>query len=262
MWKKSNVCMAEADSGEGGGAGGGGFAYAAAASIGSSEVRSTAIPERYQVRTEGGSLDVEASSLRLSEAYNNLERRLGAGDMRPSSADEYQIAMPGELTELLNPKEDQVLGAFMKEAHAAGYTQKQMDLVMGKYFELAPQLATGSMQLSADDCVAELKTEWKTDEQYNAEVKKAFRAAQAYGDKDAEAIIAKCGNDPAVIRLFARIGAHIGEDTSLNPGGTLPAGRSVQSLMNSEAYSNPKHHDHARVSAQVQRHFARQAKEI
>ena len=48
MWRKFNVCMAEADSGEGSGAGGGGFAYAAATSISAGEARPAAIPEKYK----------------------------------------------------------------------------------------------------------------------------------------------------------------------------------------------------------------------
>jgi hypothetical protein len=288
FWRIFYVRMAEADAGEGGGAGGAGIGDGVAGSGDAGQAGSAAsgtgdgsgtgagdggasalaqagqgqapsIPEKYQVKKADGTLDVEASSLKLAEAYGNLEKRIGTGDIPPKTAEEYTIPVPDEMKELFDPKTDPLMGAFLKDAHAAGLTQKQMDLVMGKYFELAPQLVEGGQQLSADACIANLKQDWKTDEQYKAEVGKAFKAAQAFGDKDAEAIVKDYGNDPRIIRLLARVGGELGEDTSINPGGSLPNGQTVEGLMQSEAYTNPKHADHARVSAQVSAHFAKQA---
>lgn len=290
FWRIFYAVMDEANAGEGGGSGAGatgGDAGAGAAGGGQggagagdgtgsvsagqgdsgtalaqagAQGQTPSIPEKYQVKKADGSLDVEASSLKLAEAYGNLEKRIGTGDLPPKTAEEYTIAVPDAVKDVWDPKADPLFGEFTKEAHAAGLTQKQMDLVMGKYFELAPQLVEGGQQLTAEACVADLKQEWKTDEQYKAEVGKAYKAAQAFGDKDAEAIVKDYGNDPRIIRLLARVGAELGEDRSINPGGTLPAGQSVESLMMSEAYTNPKHADHARVSAQVQAYFDNQAK--
>jgi hypothetical protein len=284
--------MAEADAGEGGGAGGGtagsensgtvagnsqsqagaggtgdaqGNGAAQSASVLANaggegqQSQAVAIPEKYQVKKEDGTVDIEASSLKLAEAYGHLEKRLGSGDAPPKTPEEYQIIVPDALKDALDPKTDPLLGAFLKDAHAAGLSQKQVDLVMGKYFDLAPKLIEGSRQLSEAECIADLKNEWKDDATFKAEVGKAYKAVQAYGDKDAQAILAEYGNDPRVIRLMARVGAELGEDRSINPGGTLPGGQSVESLMQSEAYTNPKHADHARVSAQVQGYFNKQA---
>lgn len=221
--------------------------------------QAVAIPEKYQVKKEDGTLDIEASSQKLAEAYGHLEKRMGSGDLPPKTAEEYAIEVPDALKETWNPKDDPLLGDFLKDAHAAGLTQKQVDLVMGKYFEMAPALVNGSRQLSADECVTDLRSEWKTEDQYKAEVGKAYKAAMAYGDKDADAIIKDYGNDPRIVRFMARVGNELGEDRSLNPGGSQQGGQSVESLMQSEAYNNPKHADHARISAQVQRHFQSQA---
>lgn len=221
--------------------------------------QAVAIPEKYQVKKEDGSIDVEASSLKLAEAYGHLEKRMGSGDAPPKTAEEYQVAVPDALKDALDPKTDPLLGAFLKDAHAAGLTQKQMDLVMGKYFELAPQLLAGNSQLSSEECIADLRNEWKDDATFKGEVSKAFRAAQAYGGADTEAILADYGNDPRIIRMLSRIGNEMSEDSSLNPGGTQIGGQTVESLMTSEAYANPKHADHARVSAQVQAYFNQQA---
>jgi hypothetical protein len=256
--------MAEEDSGESGAASGGAGASGAYPGTGAAyggQGQAVAIPEKYQVKTEGGALDVEASSLKLAEAYRTLEKRVGTGDMRPNSADEYTIPVPDDMKELFDPKTDPLIGDFLKDAHEAGMTQGQIDFVLGKYFEVAPQLVGGSQQMSAEACNADLRKDWATDEQYKAEVGKAFKAAQAFGDKDAEAIMQKCDNDPRIIRLLARVGAELGEDRSIGHGARVSGAQSVQSVMTSEAYTNPKHPDHARVSAQVQGYFARQAKE-
>lgn len=287
MWRKFYVLMAEADAGEGGSASGGSGADASGASgdngqgaaanggagdgagtqhadggasVLASQAQAPTIPEKYQVKKEDGSLDVEASSLKLAEAYGNLEKRLGTGDLPPKTADEYTIPVPDDMKDLFDPKTDPLMGDFLKNAHAAGMTQKQIDLVMGKYFELAPQLFEGGQQLTADACVADLKQEWKTDDQYKEGVGKAFKAAQAFGGNDAEALVKEYGNDPRIIRLLARVGAELDEDTSFAPGDTSNGGNSIESLMQSEAYSNPKHADHARVSAQVQSYFDSKAK--
>lgn len=279
MFWRNYVFMDQANAGEGGGASAGAVDQPAAeqpaaqpvsgVSDGSNAGQSALaqagqsispqIPEKYQVKKEDGSLDIEASSLKLAEAYGHLEKRMGSGDLPPKAASEYQIAVPDALKDQWNPGEDQKLQDFLGKAQAAGLTQKQLDLVMSSYFETAQDLVGGSRQLSADECVAELKSEWKTDDQFKVEVGKAFKAAQAYGDKDAQAIINDYGNDPRIIRLLARVGAEVGEDSPVGTGDAMPAGQTVEGLMMSDAYTNPKHPDHARISAQVQGFFAKQA---
>ncbi|MDQ9476205.1 hypothetical protein RF074_11445, partial [Serratia marcescens] len=60
------------------------------------------------------------------------------------------------------------------------------------------------------------------------------------------------GNNPMVIRMLAKIGAEMGEDNPVGTGAiNLEEQQSIRDLMKSEAYTNPKHADHERVSAQV-----------
>lgn len=236
MFEKPSVCMAEADSGEGGGAGQG---------------QAVSIPERFQVLTAGGDLDMEASSMKLSEAYHSLEKRIGTGGMRPNSPDEYTIPVPDDMRELFDPKTDALLGDFLKDAHAAGMNQEQIDFALGEYFKVAPQLVGGSQQLSFEECRAELGKEWKTDEQYHAGMDLAYKAARAYGGNDVDALVKQYDSNPVVIRFLARVGAQLGEDTSFAAGYTSRGGQSIGDLMKSDAYNNAKHPDHASVSAQV-----------
>ena len=246
---------ADGAAGDGGAAAGGQTALQAGADTGA-----VSIPEKYQVKKEDGSIDIEASSLKLAEAYGHLEKRLGSGDAPPKTAEDYQIAVPDTLKDVWNPKEDALLGEFLKSAHAAGMNQKQVDLAMQTYLDVVPKLLEGSKTLSSEECTAELQKAWNTPEQYKAEVKKAYQAAIAYGDSDAEAILKDYGNDPRVIRLLARVGGEMGEDRSVTPpGGGIPSGQTVETLMTSEAYNNQRHPEHATVSRQVADHFARQA---
>lgn len=218
------------------------------------------IPDKYHVKKEDGSLDVEASAAKLADAYSSLAKRLGTGDLPPKEAKEYQIKVPDLLKDDWNPAEDKSLQAFLGEAHKRGFTQQQIDLAMDTYFAIAPALVTSAKQLSAEECVTELKKDWTTDEQYKAEVGKAKNALLGYAGNDAKDLIKEYGNDPRFVRMMNRIGSEMGEDRSINPSGGIPQGTSVESLMQSEAYSNPKHADHAKVSKQVADYFAAQAR--
>jgi hypothetical protein len=234
-------------------------ADATALAAGAQPVVPPVIPEKYQIKKDDGTIDIEASSLKLAEAYGNLEKRLGTGDIPPKTAEEYEVKVPDALKESWNPKEDPLLQSFLKDAHAIGMTQKQLDMVMGKYMELAPELVDAGRQLDAEACTTELKAVWKTDEQYKAEVSKAYKAAVGYFGADADAIIKEYGNDPRIIRGFAKLGGEMGEDKSLNFG-SVAEQSSIDSIMTSEAYNKPNHPDHARVSAQVRTHFEKLAK--
>lgn len=217
------------------------------------------IPDKYQVKKDDGTIDLEASSLKLAEAYGHLEKRLGSGDVPPKTVEDYAINVPDAVKDVFDAK-DPMLGAFLKDAHAAGFTQKQVDLAIAKYTELAPALLAGNAAVAQEECVAALRAEWKTDEQYKAEVGNAYKAAVGYFGSDADYIIKTHGNDPILIKGLAKIGAEMSEDRSATPvNGGMASGQSIEALMTSKAYNDPKDPDHARVSAIVSKHFEAQA---
>lgn len=221
------------------------------------------IQEKFLIKKEDGTVDWEKSAQKQAQSYEALEKRIGSNDAPPKSAEDYVINVPDNLKEALGDdfKEDPMLQGFLKDAHAAGMSQKQVDLAVGKYLEAIPALAGEVQKLSADDCTAELKQEWKTDAEFKSGVESAKRAAIGYFGNDAEQIIQKYGNDPALIRGLAKIGKEMGEDNSVNPESALGGSQTVDELMASEAYSNPKHADHAKVSKQVSNYFAALAKQ-
>lgn len=277
--KLKHFLFAEADGngadggGSGGGDAGGGDAGAAAASAtaqgGAGGGGDTAItsggnqgptfPEKYQVKNEAGQIDWQASALKQAEGYNALSKRAGEVGMPPKTPEEYTVAVPDALKGY-DLEADDSYKEFRAEAHKAGLTQKQMDFVMGKYFQLAPALVNGAQALSKDECLADLKTTWKTEQEMRDGIAKAQRAYREYFGADAEKMMAKYGNDPALVRFMARLAEELGEDTPPSPNESAQGGVSINAIRESEAYKDPKHPDHERVSKQVQAYYEAQAR--
>lgn len=279
------VLMQEAgDGGAGGGAGGaggdGGAAAAAAAAAAASaaeggekgtpasvlaagatggEPATDFIPDKYRVNKDDGSFDMDASARKLAEAYGNAEKRIGSGDIPPKAAAEYTVTVPDAFKETWKPEEDAGFAAFRDKAHAAGLTQKQLDVVMGQYFEMAPQLVAGAAVLDANACTSELKKTWATEADFNRNVGNAFAAATAIAGKagiEVDAIMAgPLGNNPTFLKLMAALGPELKEDQNPNGDGPLLAQDEITDLMMSEAYTNSNHKDHAKVSAQVRKYY-------
>lgn len=179
------------------------------------------IPEKFRVNKEDGTLDLEASLTKVEEHRSHLEKRLGAGDIPPKTADEYKVNIPENLAEQFKAEDlaaDPMLKSFMTDAHAAGMTQKQVDMVIGQYLERLPAIGGAMSQLSADECTATLKEVWKSDADYTQNVKAAYNAAKAYGGEDFEAILKDHGNDPRLVKLLASVGKELGEDKGTPAG--------------------------------------------
>lgn len=218
------------------------------------------IPEKLRVVKEDGSLDLDASSRKLAEAYGSLEKRFGSGEAPPKDASEYKITVPDTLKEAFDPATDEGMKGFLAGAHAAGLNQAQVDFVMGKYFEMAPQLAAGAAQYDATTATAELKKTWATDADFTRNVRNAYvgtnAAAQKAGLDVAEIMNGPLGNNPQFLRLMAALGPEFQEDPGAG-GASMITQDDINSLLSSEAYSNPRHPDHAKVSAKIRAYFER-----
>jgi hypothetical protein len=218
------------------------------------------IPEKLRVMKDDGTLDMDASSRKLAEAYGSLEKRFGAGDVPPKEASEYKITVPDAFKEAFDPATDKGMQGFLSAALAEGMTQKQVDLVMAKYFEMAPQLVAGAAQYDANTATAELKKTWATDADFNRNVRNAYvgtnAAAQKAGLDVAEIMNGSLGNNPQFLRLMAALGPEFQEDPGAG-GASMVTQDDVNTLMASEAYTNPRHPEHAKVSAKIQQYFNR-----
>jgi len=218
------------------------------------------IPEKHRIMKEDGSLDLDASSRKLAEAYSSLEKRFGSGDAPPKDASEYKVTVPDALKEVFDPAKDEGLQGFLKDAQAAGLNQAQMDLVLGKYFDIAPKLAAGAAQLDAKAATEELQKTWATEADFKRNVRNAYTgasvAAQKAGININEVMNGPLGNNPQFLRLMAALGPEFQEDQA--PGGaSMTSVEDINTLMNSEAYTNPRHADHAKVSARVKAYYDR-----
>ncbi len=277
MWKRwmraALMNAAEGGSAAGGGGEGGAPAGAAATGQGGAAAGSALaggapaapnydyIPEKLRAMKEDGTLDVDASSRKLAEAYSTLETRLGTGDVRPTAVSDYTVTVPDTLKEAFDPATDQGMQDFLKGAHEAGLTQKQLDYVMGKYFDIAPGLVQGAQQLDAAGTTEALGKVWTDPKAYKENMGHAYAAASALAEKAgipvASIMEGPLGNSPEFIRLMASIGPEMAEDRGQR-GETVVSPTDRESLMKSEAYRNPKHADYTKVQEQVRRSYEKE----
>ena len=181
------------------------------------------IPEKYRTNKEDGSLDLEASSRKVAEAYKHLETRMGSGDAPPKSHEEYAPKIELEGFDWDEFKADESTQSFLKGAHAKGLNNDQVEYVIGEYLKAAPGLIGGAAVLTQQDCTAALKAVWGDDQSIRTNVSASYRAAEAFASQgDApgnfNALMAKYGNDPDFIAFTANIGKELKEDRAINGG--------------------------------------------
>lgn len=213
-------------------------------------------PDKFKVVKEDGSVDIEASARKMAESYTHLEKRTGAGEAPPKTAEEYVVTVPDEWKDAF-PTDSETMAAFRKDAHAQGLSQKQFDFFIGKYIEQAPQLIKGGAQLTFEAADTELRGDWKTQAEYDTQTGNAFKAWKAFADPKDAAKMDEVGNHPSVVRLLARIGAEMREGGSVPNGADATGGEDIKALMLSEANTNPKHPDFKATRAKVDAFYAK-----
>ncbi|MFP1031858.1 hypothetical protein ACLD0Q_15830 [Acinetobacter baumannii] len=209
----------------------------------------TAIPEKFKVTAEDGSVDYKATVAKLSESYRGLEKRVGTGEIAPKSVDEYKIER--EDFDLEAFKADEGNKAFLEEAHKHGITNKQLDFLLSEYDKRAVDLVSNSSQIDTDTTVQTLQSEWG--DKYEANIFNAVKAARACGITDEQINDPLIGNNVAFIKMAAYFGSQMTEDKPVSNG--TPVNVDIQSLMRSEAFFNPKHPDHKSVKAQIDSYY-------
>lgn len=272
MWKIKHLFMnaeqgAEApagstggnDGGNGGGAensGAGNPAGTSLLSTGSGEPGANDwIPEKYRVVGEDGKLNVEGSARKLADAYTHLEKRMGSGDAPPKTADDYAPEVKAEGFNWDEFKADPRMQSFMKSAHSKGITNDQMSFIISEYAQIAPELVNGAAALDSEAATTQLRETWKTDAEFKKNIGLAFRAFNTLADDGDKGHMDEIGNNPIVIRMLAKIGAEMQEDSPAGADSNPGEQQTIRDLMKSPAYMDPKHADHERVSAQVKAYY-------
>jgi hypothetical protein len=141
---------------------------------------------------------------------------------------------------------------FLSKAHSAGLTQGQVDFMVGEFLDRSLKLQEALPGMKAEECVAELRKTWASDQQYRQEMGRAWKAAEAYAGMDMAEFEAKYGNDPALIRMLAKVGAELGEDTPPPPDAQASTQADLHAITNHPGYFDPKHPEHERLKLQMQ----------
>ena len=209
----------------------------------------TAIPEKFKVTAEDGSVDYKATVAKMNESYSYLEKKIGTGEVAPKSVDEYKVEREGFDFEEF--KKDESNNSFLKSAHAQGITNKQLDFLLSEYDKRAVDLVSNSSQIDTDTTVQTLQSEWGQD--YEKNIFNAVKAARACGITDEQINNPLIGNNVAFIKMAAYFGSQMTEDKPINNG--TPVNVDIQSLMRSEAFFNPKHPEHKSVKAQIDSYY-------
>lgn len=214
------------------------------------------VPEKFHVKGDGDKLDAAATLAKALEHRDHLEKRLGAGDLPPKSAAEYAFEMPEDMKDF-SLKSDR-LDAFKEQAHAKGITGEQFKWMMGAYLQAVPDLMEGAAAMTAAQARAELQKVWTQPAEMDQGIDNASRALRAL-PKPLQEATREMGTNPAFLQAMAHFGAQLREDRPPAGGGSGQAQQTVEQMMASEAYRNPKHPEHARVSAAVREHYAKVA---
>lgn len=218
-------------------------------STGNDSSNETAIPDKFKVTAEDGSVDYKATVAKMNESYSYLEKKVGTGEVAPKSVDEYKLER--EDFDFEEFKADESNKEFLTEAHKHGITNKQLDFLISEYDKRAVNLVSNSSQIDTDTTVQTLQSDWGQD--YEKNIFNAVKAARACGITDEQINNPLIGNNVAFIKMAAYFGSQMTEDKPINNG--TPVNVDIQSLMRSEAFFNPKHPDHKSVKAQIDSYY-------
>jgi hypothetical protein len=272
MFRKRFYVLMEEAGGEGGAAAGGaGEGEGAAGGEGGSGGSAIAggagdlplherIPEKFRVfdgEGEEAQFNLEGSASKLLESYTNLEKNRGEGT--PETPDGYEIDAEafGEDFKVDEFMADEGTQSFLKRMHAKGMSNAQVQEVLEYGLkEWAPTFAQGNVDLNQDQAIEHMKSEvWSDPAQYTENMGAANRAYMSLPEDMQNAVNERIGNDPTFLKVMALFGKEMAEDTSTTEETGLGDTADIEKLMLSEAYKDPKHPDHEKVSKQVRAFF-------
>lgn len=213
-------------------------------------------PEKFLVKT-GEDVDFDASARKMAEAYGNLEKRIGSGEIRPANTDGYSFDLGEEFATAFKASPEGQ--KFLSDAFEHGMTNKQMNFMVNELARMQPSEAEKVTGVTPAQATEQLQAIWKEPSEFNRNMVAADTAARNLLKDDYPQFIGRYGNDPAIIRLLATVGSEMGEDSLRLAGTPTVSADSIDSLMMSEAYNNKTHPDHNRVTGQVRTYFARTA---
>ena len=171
------------------------------------DVESAAKTLIHQQKMLGSRIPMPKSDEERSELYSKLGR--------PNQASEYKVEVPQSHESYF--QEDN-LNEFKNVAHNIGLNQSQVDALINyqlKTIDTDASKQDSRLAVGKQDTENSLKQEWGYD--YDKQVRNAKRALEVYGDPELQQLMqGEAGNNPAVVKFFARIGKDITEDMAKN----------------------------------------------
>lgn len=161
----------------------------------------------------------------LAKSYANLEKRLGSRSLASEAIEDYAFESKHGFQ-----YDAEVSQAFKAEAQKMGVSPEQYAWMMEKYEE-AVAGSSGSAELAEQN----LRNDWGKSFERNLNYARAAWDAFAPSDMD----INDVGNNPAVLKILARVGAELGEDKPSARAATPSRGMTedqINEIINSKDY--------------------------
>lgn len=188
-----------------------------------------------------GSPDYE----RLAKAYVNLEKSWSKKPNMPAaSPDDYVWEKESEAD--LDPERT---AEFKKQLHEKGFTKDQYAFIMNNYHEVI-----GSLTWTPERTEEVMKQEWGKD--FTENTKAARAGFEHFAPSDAD-INDPVWNHPVVMKLLARLGSEVTED-SLTPKAKTQASapESIDARI-AELRKEPNWHSDAKIQAELDSLYAK-----
>lgn len=162
----------------------------------------------------------------MAKSYQSLEKRLGSKSLASEVIEDYVFDSKFE-----NVYDPEVTQAFKAEAQKAGLSPEQYAWVMDKYEE---SLAQSSITPQAAE--TSLRQAWG--KSFDSQLINARAAWDAFAPSDMD--INEVGNNPAVLKILARVGAELGEDKPTAKNSARPTAMSedqINEIIKSKGYA-------------------------
>jgi len=197
------------------------------------DVESLAKTVVHQQKMIGSRIPIPKTEEEKTELYGKLGR--------PEEPGKYEVAVPEDYQQFFR---EESMNEFRNVAHKIGLNNEQVQALMDfQINEINHEMQGADTQLNSqrEEIEQNLKQEWGYD--YDKNVKAAQRAVQVYGDVEVQELLnGELGNNPALIKMFARLGKEVTEDMAQNTQNNtlsvspLDAKQEIANIMN-----NPKH---------------------
>ena len=207
------------------------------------DVESLAKTVVHQQKMIGNRIPLPKTEEEKAELYTKLGR--------PEAQGKYEVTVPEDFQQYFR---EESMNEFRNVAHQIGLNNEQVQALMDfQVKEINHEMQGTDSRVAAerDEVEQSLKQEWGFE--YDKNIRAAHRALDVYGDSEIlELMNTEVGNNPALIKMFARLGAEVTEDMAQNTQNNtlavsaLDAKQEIANIMNNSKhpYFDARHREH------------------